>query len=316
MSTKTINVWSKDETQARIDSSIKGYDVPISQVTSLQTNLDNLQSQIDGQSKAFVLESTTDLKNWLVTLPSETKAKIGDNIYTTFEGTGDFWISAIDTSNPTYHIEIEGNEYESYYNLIPLQDETIDLTYYVKNLTGTSTNGVLTGLSKSGNTLTVSSTNISGSAGGSGYYIQSINQASNGKITATTAALPSHNNQKIKWNGTSFSDSAEVNLVPSGVIKGTVSGNTVTISADLSSKQDALNSTQLSAINSGVTSTTVAQVSTNKSNISTLTSSLNTTNTNVTSLTTRVATLESSKPVFTTEDGLTTDGILTITYTE
>lgn len=314
MATKTINVWSKAETEARINAAIKGYDVPISQVTSLQTSLDNLQSQIDGQSQAFVLQDATDLKNWISTPPSETKAKIGDDILTVPEDIPDYWIAAIDTSTMSYHVEIDGTGYESYYDLVKSTAETIDLTQYVKNLTGTATNGVLTGLTKSGNTLTVSSSNLSGSAGGSGYYVQAISQAANGKVTATTAALPSHNNQTLKINSTAFADSAAINLKTSGKLSATISGTDVTLGVNLDSKQDALNSTQLAAVNSGVTSTTVSQVATNKSNITTLQSGLTTANSNITSLTNRVTTLETNQIKITTADGLTTGGVITFTY--
>lgn len=70
----------------------------------------------------------------------------------------------------------------------------INLTDYVKTLSGTANSGVITNLSKSGNTLTVTSTSLAVSAptanGNATAFIDSVSQAANGKITATKKTIP------------------------------------------------------------------------------------------------------------------------------
>ncbi len=65
----------------------------------------------------------------------------------------------------------------------------IDLTNYVKTLSGTANSGVVTNLTKSGNTLTVTSTSLAvntpTASGTALAFIDSVSQAANGKITAT-----------------------------------------------------------------------------------------------------------------------------------
>lgn len=70
----------------------------------------------------------------------------------------------------------------------------INLSDYVKTLSGTADSGVITNLSKSGNTLTVTSTSLAVSApaasGNATAFIDSVSQAANGKITATKKTIP------------------------------------------------------------------------------------------------------------------------------
>lgn len=70
----------------------------------------------------------------------------------------------------------------------------INLSEYVKTLSGTANSGVITNLSKSGNTLTVTSTSLAVSApaasGNATAFIDSVSQAANGKITATKKTIP------------------------------------------------------------------------------------------------------------------------------
>lgn len=78
----------------------------------------------------------------------------------------------------------------------------------------------------------------------------------------------------------------------------------------LSAKQGILNSTQLSAVNSGVTSSTVTQVATNTTNITNA-------NTNIANVTSRVGTIESTLSGLTESDlDVSLDantGVITIT---
>lgn len=65
----------------------------------------------------------------------------------------------------------------------------IDLSNYVNNVTGTANAGVVTNITKAGNTITVASTSLVTSdpsaSGSTAVAIDTISQAANGKITAT-----------------------------------------------------------------------------------------------------------------------------------
>jgi hypothetical protein len=309
---KTLTIWTKDETSQQISKAIKGYDIPISQVTSLQDTIDTINSRIDGQSSAHVFDDTTTFKNWLVKSEG-TVGKVGDDVYTTWEG-DDYWVAAV-SDTAEYQVEIEGQSYESCYKLIASSQATVDLSGYVNSLTGTATNGVLTGLSKSGKILTVSSVNLTTTINPvDGYYIAGLKQESNGKISCTTSALPTCSNQTIGVGSTTFSDDALVKIAGSGKVSVTAGSNLITIGCDLSGKQDSLTSTQLTACNSGITSSLVSQITTNKNSIATNTSSISTTNTNLTNVTSRVTTLENNQVKISVADGLTTGGVVTINY--
>lgn len=309
---KTLTIWTKDETSQQISKAIKGYDVPISQVTSLQNELDTINSRIDGQSAAHVFDEATQFKNWLVK-DYGTVGKVGDDVYTTWEG-DDYWIAEVSDS-PEFQVEIEGNLYESYYRLIASSQATVDLSGYVNSLSGTATNGVLTGLTKSGKVLTVSSKDLTTTINPvDGYYISGLKQESNGKISVTTAALPTCSNQTIGVGTTTFSNDALVKIAGSGKVSVTAGSNLITIGCDLSGKQDSLTSTQLSACNSGITSSLVSQITTNKNSISTNALSISVLNSNLTSVTSRVTTLENNQVKISVADGLTTGGVVTINY--
>lgn len=88
-------------------------------------------------------------------------------------------------SGSTYSWELIGNT------------QDVDLSNYVNTLTGTASNGVITNLTKSGNTLTVTSTSLetidpTATVGDNSLqFISNISQAKNGKITATKKNVPS-----------------------------------------------------------------------------------------------------------------------------
>lgn len=89
-------------------------------------------------------------------------------------------------SGSTYSWELIGNT------------QDVDLSNYVNTLTGTASNGVITNLTKSGNTLTVTSTSLetidpTATVGDNSLqFISNISQAKNGKITATKKNVPSN----------------------------------------------------------------------------------------------------------------------------
>lgn len=113
----------------------------------------------------------------------------------------------------------------------------IDLSEYVNDLSGTAGSGVITNITKSGNTLSVTSADISSTnSAGSGKYISGIKQDKTGKIASVaTGTLPTFtdHNQKVKVGDTTFGADAEVKLVAGSNVTITpkTSDNTITISA-------------------------------------------------------------------------------------
>ena len=89
-------------------------------------------------------------------------------------------------SGSTYSWELIGNT------------QDVDLSDYVNTLTGTANSGVITNLTKSGNTLTVTSTSLetidpTATVGDNSLqFISNISQAKNGKITATKKSINSN----------------------------------------------------------------------------------------------------------------------------
>ena len=67
-----------------------------------------------------------------------------------------------------------------------------------------------------------------------------------------------------------------------------VTNKVANISIDLSGKQDVLSETQMQAVNSGIDTTKVAQIETNKNNITSLQGIVNTNTTNISNLTTQL----------------------------
>lgn len=91
------------------------------------------------------------------------------------------------------HTHGEGDSYDEYiyvnnaYEKIGSTD--IDLSNYVNAVTGTANAGVVTNITKSGNTITVASQSLATAdpeaSGNAGSFIDTISQAANGKITVT-----------------------------------------------------------------------------------------------------------------------------------
>lgn len=88
-------------------------------------------------------------------------------------------------SGSTYSWELIGNT------------QDVDLSNYVNNLTGTANSGVITNLTKSGNTLTVTSKSLATASPTATQdhtlqFIDTISQAADGKITATKKSINSN----------------------------------------------------------------------------------------------------------------------------
>lgn len=102
--------------------------------------------------------------------------------------------------------------------LTDITEATSDLPEYVKTLSGTANNGVITNLTKSGNVLTVTSTSLANTTTEeSGKYITSITQDKTGKITSVKKGTPTDTN-------TAHSHTAGTGLSVSG--SGGISGTT------------------------------------------------------------------------------------------
>lgn len=81
----------------------------------------------------------------------------------------------------------------STYTWEKIGNTTLDLSNYVNALSGTANNGVVTNISKSGNTISITSTNLATSSpaasGDAKSFIDTIEQDANGKITATKKSI-------------------------------------------------------------------------------------------------------------------------------
>lgn len=123
------------------------------------------------------------------------------------------------SSNDGYdeYITLESGTTTKTYSWEKIGNTDIDLSNYVNNLSGTANSGVVTNITKSGNTLTVISSNLSGTKTASnGKYISGVTQDETGKITSISeGTLPSN---------TAHSHTAGTGLSISG--SGGVSGTT------------------------------------------------------------------------------------------
>lgn len=161
----------------------------------------------------------------------------------------------------------------------------INLTDYVKILSGTANSGVITNLSKSGNTLTVTSTSLAVSApaasGNATAFIDSVSQAANGKITATKKTIPTATASAlglvkggttsgktygvtvgsdgamtvaVPWTDTNTNDNQTIGVGTTTFDKNAlvklVQGTNVTISADAAAKTITINGKSDASINS------------------------------------------------------------------
>ena len=161
----------------------------------------------------------------------------------------------------------------------------INLSDYVKTLSGTANSGVITNLSKSGNTLTVTSTSLAVSAptanGNATAFIDSVSQAANGKITATKKTIPTATASAlglvkggttsgktygvtvgsdgamtvaVPWTDTNTNDNQTIGVGTTTFDKNAlvklVQGTNVTISADAAAKTITINGKSDASINS------------------------------------------------------------------
>lgn len=87
------------------------------------------------------------------------------------------------------YITLESGATTKTYSWEKIGNTDIDLTDYVKTLSGTANSGVVTNITKSGNTISVTSTSLQTAAptanGTTLSFIDSVSQAANGKITAS-----------------------------------------------------------------------------------------------------------------------------------
>lgn len=136
------------------------------------------------------------------------------------------------------YITLESGTTTKTYSWEKIGNTDIDLSNYVNNLSGTANSGVVTNITKFGNTLTVTSSNLSGTqTASSGKYISGITQDKTGKITSISEdTLPSN---------TAHSHTAGTGLSISG--SGGVSGTT-TYSLKVAS------SSEIGGVKPGVTS--------------------------------------------------------------
>ena len=93
------------------------------------------------------------------------------------------------------YITIESGDTTKTYTWEKIGNTDIDLSQYVNGISGTTDNGVITNITKDGNTITVTSKSLETAdpvteAGDSRAFITSITQAKDGKITAHKQNIP------------------------------------------------------------------------------------------------------------------------------
>jgi hypothetical protein len=257
------------------------------------SEINTIKNAIAGQTVAYVYKNKSDEK-YTAAIAKTGSFKVGDTIYFTDTDIADQWVTAVNSASP-------------YYTFQDLETEHPDLTNYVNTLAGTATNGVITNLTKSGHTLTVTSTNISSTKTVTdGNYISGITQAANGQITSITQkALPDGANQTVsvtdaEGTTTTFDKNAEVEFTAAVNkldeststdlfdLSTSVEGNKITYTLDESKFQNSYSST-------------LSNIGTNTKNIS--------------SLGTRVEALEANQKITVTTSAGTYDtstGIITL----
>lgn len=168
-----------------VDSSLSTTSTNPATNAAVTAELNSLKNAIAGQTVAYVYKNKSD-SNYTAAIAKTGSFKVGDTIYFTDEDIADQWVTAVNSTSP-------------YYTFQDLETEHPDLTNYVNTLAGTATNGVITNLTKSGSTLTVTSTSLSGSKTATdGSYISGITQDKTGKITSITQkTLPDGANQTV-----------------------------------------------------------------------------------------------------------------------
>lgn len=96
------------------------------------------------------------------------------------------------------YITLESGSTTKTYSWEKIGNTDIDLSNYVNTVSGTASSGVVTNISKSGNTVTVTSTSLAtnspAASGTTTSFIDTISQAANGKITATKKTVSTASN--------------------------------------------------------------------------------------------------------------------------
>ncbi len=123
------------------------------------------------------------------------------------------------------YITIESGDTTKTYAWEKIGNTDIDLSLYVNGISGTTDNGVITNITKDGNTITVTSKSLETSdpvteAGDSRAFITSIEQAADGKITAHKQNVPTATKDGL-------------GLVKGGTTKGKVYGVDVAVDGSM-----------------------------------------------------------------------------------
>lgn len=134
------------------------------------------------------------------------------------------------TDNYDEYITLRSGTAGSYtYAWEKIGNTDVDLSNYVNTVEQSGTTGIITSVTKSGNKITVTGTNLTQTKTvTSGKYITKISQDAQGKISIGESSLPTDNNQTIEGNGTAFGANDAVNIV---------GGNNVTVTADTTNKK-------------------------------------------------------------------------------
>lgn len=170
--------------------------------TYVDKQIETVTELAEGKTAAYVIDSTATgntLFNLAKTSTTDVVSSTNDITITGVDGTtveasklnvGDVIFTKSADIKDWYY----AGQVSSAYTFYQIDSDSPSLTNYVNTLSGTASSGVVTGLSKSGSTLTVTSTSLATSSptasGNATAFIDTVSQAANGKLTLTKKNIP------------------------------------------------------------------------------------------------------------------------------
>ena len=163
------------QTSAQVDTKISTHNTSTTAHNDIRQSITALSEKVSGRATGYVFKNKSDAK-YTAAIGKTGSFVIGDTIYFTDNNIPDQWVVSVNSTSP-------------YYTFQDIETEKTNLSGYVDTLSGTADSGVVTNITKSGNTITVTSESLAVSAptasGTALSFIDSISQAANGKITAS-----------------------------------------------------------------------------------------------------------------------------------
>lgn len=225
------------QTSSQVDAKISTHNTSSTAHNDIRQSITALSEKVSGRATGYVFKNKTD-SAYTTAIGKTGSFVIGDTIYFTDNNISDQWVVSVNSTSP-------------YYTFQDIETEKTDLAGYVNALSGTANSGVVTNITKSGSTITITSTSLAVNAptasGTAVAFIDSVSQAANGKITATKktvsdATTTAHGlmsaADKVKLNGIAEgANNYELPVASSdaigGVKPGTTSGKDYGVAVDV-----------------------------------------------------------------------------------